>query len=162
MSRASIRRYRAIALGVVFACGCGRATSSHEASIPERADDGGAAGATDSPAASGAGTASAAPDPTTVTPNPACPEMVPGDGVACNERGRVCATWGSCAPSCTCGPQGWKCQAPNCQPGCNYDDPHRKYYGKGGCESLDYSCPSGQASFNDRCGCGCILPGGGT
>ena len=169
---------RAIGVTLLLGLACGRVTNSQP---PKGSEEAGAMGESGAPAqeagstgesgrpthdagstgesggriedagASGAG----APD------NPQCPAKAPADGTACPLRGRVCAIWGACAASCTCGPQGWKCATPDCQPGCNYDDPNRKYVAKGSCESIDFSCANGQTPFQDRCGCGCLLGDGG-
>ena len=45
--------------------------------------------------------------------------------------------------------------------GCNYSDPFRHYAGKGSCANIDWACMAGQTSFQDSCGCGCILPDAG-
>lgn len=159
MRKTSFPLLAAMALSSCVWLACGRVTNGHTSHSPEKPGDGGGSGVGGS-LPDNADNAGSSPD-TGPDAGAGCPTDVPPAGTACNERGRVCADWGSCGPSCTCGPTGWLCQTPNCQPGCDYDDPNRKYFGKGSCDSIDYSCPSGQASFQDRCGCGCLLSDAG-
>jgi hypothetical protein len=56
----------------------------------------------------------------------------------------------------------WEASAqPGSDAGCDYADPTRRYAARGSCANIDWGCMSTQTSFQNACGCGCILPDGG-